>query len=172
MRHPALPRRIVVAAAITGALAAAAAGCGREGDLIARDTATTPPAATTRTEPATGTTPLTPTPPADGTGTDGTTTSTAPREPTAASPDDAQLRRAAAEHARDRFRLPVTPDDVTLVRSRRKPRWAIASGTYGRTPWVVWLRDGQVALATTDAARFDPISVPCDVRPAFSEPSC
>ena len=170
MRRPGLPRRIVLAVAAAGVLGAAAAACGREGDLVATDT-TTVPTAPTLTAPATGTTPLaTTTPERPGPGT--RTTVTAPRGAATAAPDAAQLRRAAAEYARDELRLPVTSDDVTLVRSRRKPRWAIASGTYGRTPWVVWLRDGKVALATTDAKRFDPIAVPCDVRPAFSEPSC
>lgn len=164
MRRPRLPRRIVpaVAVAAAGALAAAAAGCGREGDLVAADT-TTAPTTSTLTAPATGTTPLT---------TATTTTATPPPAPAAAAPDAAQQRRTAAEHARDRLSLPVTPAGVTLVRSRRKPRWAIASGTYAGTPWVVWLRDGEVALATTDPDRFNPIAVPCDVRPAFSEPGC
>ena len=163
MRRPRLPRRIVpaVAVAAAGALAAAAAGCGRVGDRVAADT-TTAPTANTLTAPATGTTPLT----------TATTTATPPPAPAAAAPDAAQLRRTAAEHARDRLSLPVTPAGVTLVRSRRKPRWAIASGTYAGTPWVVWLRDGEVALATTDPDRFNPIAVPCDVRPAFSEPGC
>jgi len=48
----------------------------------------------------------------------------------------------------------------------------MASGTDGRTLWVVWLRNGAVALATTDQRRFDPPSVPCDVRPAFLAPDC
>jgi hypothetical protein len=186
-----------MAVAAAGALAAGAAGCGREGDLAGTD-ATTTPRATTLTEPATGTTPLTrttpkrgrqgtrttATTPQDGTRTTTTTprkppsrtattpTTTTPRDPNAGLPDDERLRRAAAEHARNTFRLPVTSGDVTLVRSRRKPRWTIASGTYGRTPWVVWLRDGKVALGTTNAERFNPIGVPCDIRPAFSEPSC
>ena len=187
MHRPGPPRRIAVAAAVAGALAAAAVGCGREGDLVGEQTATAPQTTTALTEPATGTTPLTTTTPKrDGSGTrttattpqqqspgtGATTTATTPRAPAAAPADDTQLRRTAAEHARDRFSLPVTSKDVTLVHSRRKPRWALASGTYGRTPWVVWLRDGRVALATTDADRFNPIAVPCDVRPAFSEPSC
>ncbi len=200
MRRLGPPRRIARAAAVAGALAAAAAGCGREGDLVAPNPAPPPGTTTAATQPATGTTPLTTTSPQrGGSGTRttpttprqpsatrttattpqppppaaaGTTTATTPRAPAAGSPDDAQLRRIAAEHARDRFRLPVTSEDVTLVRSRRKPRWAIASGTYGRTPWVVWLRDGKVALGATDADRFNPIAVPCDIRPAFSEPSC
>ncbi|MDP1846367.1 MAG: hypothetical protein Q8K79_01135 [Solirubrobacteraceae bacterium] len=187
MRSPGPHRRIAVAAAVAGALAAAAAGCGREGDLVGGQTATAPQATAALTEPATGTTPLTTTSPKrDGSGTRttattprqespgtaSTPTATTPRAPAAVPTDDTQLRRTAAEHARDRFSLPVTSKDVTLVHSRRKPRWAIASGTYGRTPWVVWLRDGKVALGTTDAKRFNPIAVPCDVRPAFSEPSC
>ena len=198
MGRPGPRRRIASAAviAVVGALAGAAVGCGREGDLVASETTTAPRTTTVLTVPATGTTPLTATTPqrgretrttattpddepAPGTttaapdGETGTaTTTTTPREPAAAAIDATQLRRTAAEHARDRFRLPVTSEDVTLVRSRRKPRWAIASGTYGRTPWVVWLRDGKVALGTTDPERFNPIAVPCDVRPAFSEPSC
>jgi hypothetical protein len=62
--------------------------------------------------------------------------------------------------------------DVTLHRSRRNPRWAITSGAEGRTLWVVWLRDGRVALATKDTRRFNPPAVPCDVRPAFAQLSC
>jgi hypothetical protein len=188
-------------AAAAGVLAAAAAGCGREGDLAGTDATTSARTTPTLTAPATGTTPLTrttprrgrqgtrttrttPTTPREDTRTTTTTspkppsrtattpTTTTPRDPNAALPDGERLRRTAAEHARNTFRLPVTSDDVTLVRSRRKPRWAIASGTYGRTPWVVWLRDGKVALGTTNAERFNPIAVPCDIRPAFSEPSC
>ena len=85
---------------------------------------------------------------------------------------DARLRNAAARYARGRFGVRTLARNVTLRRSGRNPRWAIASGTQGRRLWVVWLRDGRVVLATTDTRRFNPPSVPCDVRPAFSEPSC
>ena len=95
-----------------------------------------------------------------------TTAATQPR------PSDAQLRAIAGEHARRTLGVRSADEDVTVVRGRRNPRWAIASAAEGRTLWVVWLRDREVRLATKDLKRFDPPSVPCDVRPAFSEPSC
>jgi hypothetical protein len=139
-------RRGALAGAVAIALAVAAAGCGREGGLADSDTTTT----------QTGTTPKK--------GRDDPFA-----KPTAA---DDRLRATAVRHARRRFGVATRSADVTLRRSRRNPAWAIASGAERRTLWVVWLKDGKVELATTNVRRFNPPSVPCDLRPAFSEPGC
>jgi predicted small lipoprotein YifL len=140
-------RRVTLGALLACLLAAAAAGCGREGDLAAP-----PPGGTTRTQ------------------TDAARTTPGARSPTAAA--DVRLRNTAVRYARATFKVRTLARDVTLRRSRRDPRWAITSGAYGRTLWVVWLRSGEVARATTRVREFDPPQVPCDVRPAFAKPKC
>ncbi len=85
---------------------------------------------------------------------------------------DADLVDAARRHAQRRLGISSSANEVTLVRSERDPRWALAAGASGRDLWAIWLRDGKVRLAETEAARFDPPAVPCDLRPAFSEPHC
>lgn len=78
--------------------------------------------------------------------------------------------------------------DVFSVRSERNPRWALVNGFYalpkrpgGPRPWAVWLRlrdttwrgAWRVMYAGKDAKAAEPGGpVPCDIRPAFSEPSC
>ena len=154
-------RRGALTGAVAIALATAAAGCGREGDLV--DTPEPPSTATTSTEPATA-----------ETSTTGKASANAKQNDPFAKPSrgEIRLRNTAVRYARKRFGVATRSADVTLRRSRRSPAWVIASAAERRTLWVVWLKDGEVALATDDVRRFDPPSVPCDVRPAFSEPDC
>ena len=92
---------------------------------------------------------------------------------TAAPPavDDAAAERIARRHVRKELGLEVR-GEVKVLRSERDPRWVLVDGGDGRELWAVWLRDGQVVLAADEVAAFDPPQVPCDLRPAFSEPRC
>lgn len=67
--------------------------------------------------------------------------------------------------------------------SRRKPAWALVTGSYRRPPpggrFAVWvlLYDGQwlVKHAGLDGDAASPpasLRVPCDLRPAFGKPAC
>ena len=175
-------------------MAATAAGCGRDDELADRS-ATSPPAGFTTIDPRkatpsttarTATTKAKTTKAKRTTGTTSTTARTATTKakrtkgtastpatsPFELSPAAARLRSTAVAYARRRFDAGALARNVTLRRSRRAPRWAIATGAKGRTLWVVWLRDGAVVLATKDVKRFNPPSVPCDLRPAFAKPSC
>ena len=91
---------------------------------------------------------------------------------TAASISDDELIATAREHAETRMDQTTPREQTTLLRSDRDPRWALVSGGDGRELWAVWLRDGEIAVAARDPEHFDPRAVPCDLRPAFSEPSC
>lgn len=73
-----------------------------------------------------------------------------------------------------------TPEKVRLsvsLASRVDRRWSLVTGNYGRRGlWAAWVRRtpagryGVVVFRTRD---FDPgTAPPCDIRPAFSEPSC
>ena len=154
--------------AVACVLAAAAAGCGKEGELVKRGAAPPPPA-TTQTQPRPATTQTQPRPP---TATAPAAAATTPSSSQATAADDTRVRNTAARYARARFGVSTLARDVTLRRSRRAPSWVMASAADGPTLWAVWLRNGAVALATTDPRRFDPPSVPCDARPAFLAPKC
>jgi hypothetical protein len=76
--------------------------------------------------------------------------------------------------------------DIFSVRSRRAPSWVLVVGFYTRPKpahppgmWAVWLRfrNGRwiVRYAGLNRRAIDPpvrIGAPCDIQPAFSEPSC
>jgi hypothetical protein len=98
------------------------------------------------------------------------TTATTPARSAPAS--DAQLVATARRHAEESLGIESDADEVRLLRSKRDPSWALAAGAGPNNLWAIWLRDGEVEVSATDAAGFDPPAVPCDVRPAFSEPSC
>jgi hypothetical protein len=72
---------------------------------------------------------------------------------------------------------------VASRRSKRNPDWVLVTGFYRkgarRGTWAVWERfvDGYwiVKHAGLDEDGIDPprtVRVPCDIRPAFSEPAC
>lgn len=90
--------------------------------------------------------------------------------------------RVAKQHVTARLRVSGLTS-VFSLRSRRDPRWALVNGFYQRPRprgmWAVWvrLRAGRwtVAYAGLRARAVNPpksANVPCDIRPAFSEPSC
>lgn len=83
----------------------------------------------------------------------------------------ATAERVARAYVRRRYRLPAT-GRVTVLRSRRDPRWILVDGGSGRRLWAVWLRGQDVVVAAAHPRRMNPSRVPCDLRPAFSEPSC
>ena len=124
------------------ALSAVLAGCGDDDEDRSPAQPPAPPATTT---PATTATPLL---------------------------TDVQLERLAREHAERELGVQTDDEQITLLRSRVDSSWALVDGNDGSKLWAVWLRDGKVEVASSDAREFDPPSVPCDVRPAFSEPSC
>ena len=88
----------------------------------------------------------------------------------------------AAEGAAARHRIGELEETFGL-RSRRDPRWALVGGFYARPApggmWAAWLRlergRWRLVYAGRDRRAIEPprrASVPCDVRPAFAEPSC
>lgn len=93
--------------------------------------------------------------------------------------------RIAKVHVTKRFHI-AGFRDVFSVRSRRAPAWVLVGGFYARPKpaqgagtWAVWLRfrGGRwiVRYAGINRRGVDPpaaVGVPCDIRPAFSEPSC
>jgi hypothetical protein len=91
----------------------------------------------------------------------------------------------ARAHVTKRFHI-AGFRDVFSVRSRRAPSWVLVGGFYTRPKpaqgagiWAVWLRyrGGRwiIRYAGINRRAVDPpvrIGVPCDIQPAFSEPSC
>jgi hypothetical protein len=72
---------------------------------------------------------------------------------------------------------------ISSRRSKRKPDWGLVTGFYRRPGdggrWAVWLQlvDGywivkHAGLDEKAAAPPKSLRVPCDIRPAFSEPAC
>ncbi len=89
---------------------------------------------------------------------------------------------AAERYVSVRYRLAGLEDTFTL-RSRRDPRWVLAEGAYARPRsgglWAAWLRRAggrwRVVYAGANRGGLEPpagLRVPCDIRPAFSEPAC
>jgi hypothetical protein len=94
-------------------------------------------------------------------------------------------RAVAKAHVVARFHISGFRDLFSL-RSRRASEWVLVGGFYTRPKtvhppgmWAVWLRfqGGRwtVRHAGLNRRAIDPpvrIGVPCDIQPAFSEPSC
>lgn len=93
--------------------------------------------------------------------------------------------RAAKLHVVARHHL-AGLKDVFSLRSRRDPSWALVDGFYSKPKlrqgpglWATWLHlaGGRwlVAYSGIGPRAIGPparLRVPCDIRPAFSEPSC
>jgi hypothetical protein len=80
----------------------------------------------------------------------------------------------AREYVRERG---LVPERAGFLRSRRDPRWAAVSGiTREHEVWAVWLRIEEGRWRPREAflgkGENSPASVPCDIRPPFSEPEC
>jgi hypothetical protein len=94
-------------------------------------------------------------------------------------------RAVAKAHVVARFHISGFRD-LFSVRSRRAPSWVLVGGFYTRPKpaqgagiWAVWLRfqNGRwvIRYAGINRRAVDPpaaLRVPCDIQPAFSEPSC
>jgi len=99
--------------------------------------------------------------------------------------------RRAEAFARDRIRELTGAPAVTAhtsSRSDRDPYWALVTGETGAdrngaepmpTGWAMWMRINanrwtgwQITRLRDDDPNLRPDWVPCDVRPAFSEPEC
>lgn len=79
----------------------------------------------------------------------------------------------AVHHYADPTKLRVTH----TLRSKADPSWSLVTGAYGRRGlWAAWTRRTRAGVHRVSVFRtrnFNPgTRVPCDVRPAFSEPSC
>jgi hypothetical protein len=83
----------------------------------------------------------------------------------------AALARARRHYAVDR----TIRAEVTL-RSQLRPAWSLVTGSHGaRGLWAAWVRRSARAyrVETFRTRDFDPgTAPPCDIRPAFSEPTC
>jgi hypothetical protein len=102
-----------------------------------------------------------------------------------AMPAPAAALRVAKAHVVAGYRIGALQSVVSL-RSVRDPRWALVDGYYGKPKrssgpglWAVWLRLSAgrwvVRYSGLDARAIRPparLKVPCDLRPAFAEPSC
>lgn len=80
--------------------------------------------------------------------------------------------RAAKHFGGDPSRVKAT----FSMRSARNRSWALVTGERGRRIWAAWMRrgsDGKWRVGIFRTRDFDPgARVPCDIRPAFSEPIC
>ncbi len=79
----------------------------------------------------------------------------------------------AVHHYADPTKLRVTH----TLRSEADPAWSLVTGAYGRRGlWAAWTRRTAASshrVAVFRTRNFDPGGrAPCDIRPAFSEPSC
>lgn len=85
---------------------------------------------------------------------------------------DKAKARAAKHFGGDRSRVKAT----FSMRSARNRSWALVTGERGRRIWAAWMRrgsDGRWRVSIFRTRVFDPgPRVPCDIKPAFSEPSC
>lgn len=74
----------------------------------------------------------------------------------------------------------ATPEKVRLsvsLASHVDRRWSLVTGNYGRRGlWAAWVRrtsGGRYRVMVFRTRNFDPgTTPPCDIRPAFAEPSC
>jgi hypothetical protein len=86
--------------------------------------------------------------------------------------------RAAELRAQAVFDVPERPRSDFSLRSRRNRSWALVTGGgSGRVRlWAAWARRtkrGAWKVRYFRTRNFEPgRRVPCDIRPAFSEPSC
>jgi hypothetical protein len=96
--------------------------------------------------------------------------------PAAADPAPRAAKRAALRAAVAHFGSPDGVRVTSSLRSERSRRWALVTGAKSeRRLWAAWVRrrdSGRWAVRVFRTHRFDPSGVPCDITPAFSEPSC
>lgn len=83
--------------------------------------------------------------------------------------------KAAERRATSVFDAPRRLRSDFSLRSRRSRSWALVTGFAAR-PWAAWVhrRKGhwRVRYVRTRGSYMPSRRVPCDIRPAFSEPSC
>ena len=96
--------------------------------------------------------------------------------PAAAETAPRAAKRAAKQRAVAHFGSSTGIKITFSIRSERNRRWALVDGTKSeRRLWAAWVRrsdSGRWVVRVFRTHRFDPAGVPCDITPAFSEPSC
>lgn len=85
--------------------------------------------------------------------------------------------RAAERHAQTALDLPQRPRSEYSLRSKRKPSWALVTGRGSDGLWAAWVQRTsrgrwKVRYFRTRGTFMPGRRVPCDIKPAFSEPSC
>ena len=91
-------------------------------------------------------------------------------------PSDASAIAAAEAYARSRGA--DVRRDTQVLHSARDPDWAVALGASGRRGlWAVWLRAAEGRwqprhIMRNGKGETRPAEVPCDIKPAYSEPDC
>lgn len=85
--------------------------------------------------------------------------------------------RAAERRAKSVLDTPTRPRSTFSLRSQRRRSWALVTGGgHGVRIWAAWVQRtprGRWRVRYFRRRDFSPgRRVPCDIRPAFSEPSC